>query len=330
MRKQVFVVGKRRWILAAVMLLSCLLLSESRAFVVPLSVSAEEMEQASITDVTAYLIKEGSNHANLLFMNCANTEEEPFVSLLLEKYALFSANLFVSAPTGTTNSLTGMKNQLPGSDTGAILNIPLDVRRPEKALIGVNHISTFTPDKLGEDTFNAMIAHLRNLYNDYLKNGNTSPLEQFYQEGEENPVFYLTYTPDVFLDKFGISIMSDYTGTVTDISKFFQFGISYNEERFVSGNIDIVYGVMLVDSAPVDGKSGIDMTGVIYPDSFYQWLFVYDWASDNTLKFSYWFAKKDEGNHSSSGCNIGVVGLFALTLAPMAGILGKLKGKIIN
>jgi hypothetical protein len=294
------------------MLAFCLLLRGDHAFAdYP---SAEDMERASIPVVTDDLIKEGYNQAGLIFANCANTEEEPFVTALLETYGLLSANLFVTAPKGTTNFLTGQENQLPGNDTGATFNVPLDVSRPQRAAIGVNQFLAFTPDNVGDNVFNAMVTHLKNLYDEYSKNGNTNTLEQFYQEGEENPVFYLTYTPDVFLAKFGISIMSDYTGTVTDVSKLFQFGIIYSEERFASGNIDIVYGIMLVDSASEDGNSWIDATGVIYPDTFYPWLFIYDGARDKTIKFSFWLAKEAEEDASKSGgggCEMGI-GPFAV------------------
>jgi hypothetical protein len=44
---------------------------------------------------------------------------------------------------------------------------------------------------------------------------------------------------------------------------------------------------------------------VIYPDTFYPWLLIYDGASDNTLKFSYWLVKKENASKSGGGCSTG-------------------------
>jgi hypothetical protein len=65
---------------------------------------------------------------------------------------------------------------------------------------------------------------------------------------------------------------------------------------------------MLVDSASEDGNRWVDATGVIYPDTFYPWLFIYDGEKDNTIKFSFWLAKEAEEDtgKSGGGCEMGI------------------------
>jgi uncharacterized GH25 family protein len=252
-------------------------------------VSKGESDEGDITD---FIITESANKAGIGFPSWVDGKTVDFVR---EKWGYVNASNLVTAPQGSTAFLTGQANQLPGEGTGAVVRIPMDiVRVGSKGVTGIEQMLTLTPDILGKEAFDDMAAFLK-------KERLDSPGKFFPFPGYGT--WYVPYTPKLFFGEFGVAIMAKFSGGGTrDISDVFQVGVLYDESDLAAGKILVMYGAVLVDSAPVGGAYWLDATDVFFPGGNPNKVaLIYDGAADNVIEFSYWLSKAENEPHKDSG-----------------------------
>jgi hypothetical protein len=161
---------------------------------------------------------------------------------------------------------------------------------------------------LGEKTYNDIVA--------FLKEENENSPGKIMDFGEGYGKWYLPYTAREFFDRFGLAVMGEFSDNhVTDVGDDFQLGVLYDEEQFGKGTVLIMYGSMIMDSAPKDGIYWREVTPDGYPVKV---SLLYDGKSDNVIEFSYWLAQKTEDGGGSGGCDAGASSLLALALVVFA------------
>jgi hypothetical protein len=284
--------------------------------VVPLA-EGEEAE----ADLTEFLIAEGANKANLGFPSYGDGD---FSDEAHDKWGAENASGLTTKPLGSTAFLTGQRGQLAGEGTGVTFEIPLD--RPREGVGGMTGFEQslgLTAEILGEKMYNDMVA--------FLKEENENSPGKFMDFGGDYGKWYLPYTAKEFFDHFGLAVMGKFSDDhVTDIGDDFQLGILYDEEQFNGGTVSVMYGSMIMDSGPKDGRYWREITPDGYPVKV---SLLYDGKSDDEINFSYWLAEKgDDGDDDGSGgCNAGLpaaIGMIALLAACFAaGARKRLKNK---
>ncbi|MDR1472075.1 MAG: hypothetical protein LBS75_06085 [Synergistaceae bacterium] len=229
----------------------------------------------------------------------------------LYKYAW--ADTFISAPSGNTATVEDEENQIPG--TGAAFEIPLDhTSALFKAIISTGHEITLTPDTLGKSTFDALTDFLRSKY--------AEDRDEFLSE-DGVTYYYVPYSPDELLERFGILIMCRPSGgeEVLDATENFQLGVLYDEEMFEDGELVIEIGTTFVDSDPAGGSYWQDITGdlnSISPTPMEMKMsIIRDGVKDDVIEFSYWLAKKPE-NSDGGGGGTGALALSGIGLVLLA------------
>jgi hypothetical protein len=258
-------------------------------------------------DLTDFLIGEGDNRAGLGFVSWVGG---PYVDLIRERWGYVNASNLVTVPRGSTSFLTGQPGQLPGDETGTSVHIPMDVIRSDlKGITGTEQMVALTPDILGKADYDAMVA--------FLKEERSNSPEKFFDFSGYG-TWYVPYTPKLFFDNFGVAVMGRFSdGSVLDISDYYQIGVLYDEESFDAGSIGILYGTVVVDSAPVSGSYWLDATDFFFPEgSPNKFALIYDGKADNQIAFSYWLAKKSEpgSGGGGGGCDAGALGGAAVLL----------------
>ncbi|MDR2523803.1 MAG: extracellular solute-binding protein [Synergistaceae bacterium] len=245
-------------------------------------------------DLTDFIIKKGANLAGIGFPTWVKGD---FLDMVRDEWGLVNASNLVTAPNGSTGFLTGQRGQLSGAETGAAISIPLDVTRSGlKGMTGTEQALTLTADILGQGTYDRMAA--------FLKEERTNSPEKFFDFSGYG-TWYVPYTPKLFFDGFGIVLLGKFSdGAVLNVGDNFQLGILYDEAQFDAGSIVILYGTMLVDSAPVDGAYWQDVTDIVSPENPNKMALVYDGADDGAIDFSYWLAAR--GENSGGGCSTGM------------------------
>jgi hypothetical protein len=256
-------------------------------------------------DITEFIIKDGANLADVGFPTWVYGDD---LDGARDGWGLVNASNLVTAPNGSTSYLSGGERQLPGGATGASINIPLDISRVGvRGMTGTEQLVELTADVLGADTYDEMAA--------FLKDECASSPDKFF-EFPGYGAWYVPPTPKIFFDRFGVSIMGKFSnGTAREVGEAFQLGVLYNEEQIGAGSITILYGTMLVDSAPVDGAYWSDVTEDVAPDGNPNRIsLIYDGASDDKINFSYWLARKSDGGGGGCSAGAGLWGIFGLMI----------------
>jgi hypothetical protein len=276
---------------------------------------------AAEVDVTSDLIAAGQNEAEIAFPIDDGTEYVTAINYLGFTWANYLAP---SPAQGATNFVTGMPKQLPGN-SGFSVEIPL-VSGTYKGLTGMECSITLTPTMVGQRTFDEMVAFL-------VEKHETQPSSATEEGGfaededEEGNEYYVFYSAKELFNKYGIFITGLFSdGTDADVSEYFQCGTLYDENRFEEGKIDISFGPILADSAPINDEYAIDLTEMF--QSPIKLAIVYDGIADDTLNFSFWLAgeRRDYGD-SGGGCNAGADMFGLVGLVGVGTFLLRKRGK---
>ena len=233
-------------------------------------------------------------------------------SFLLSTFGIVWANDLMTQPAGTSSFVEGMGGQLDGGETGAAFRLPMDITGASvKGAIGTEQEVELTAEILGQNTFDDMVA--------FLKNARANEAERFMQD-EAGRSFYCPFAAGDFFGEFGISVMARFANsTVRDVSDSFMLGVVYDESLFAGGRICIVYGTLYIDSASDNGSYVTDLTPYFDPSGFSKVPLLHDGAADGTIEMTYWLASEESYSGGSSGCSAGVpISAPAFALAGLA------------
>jgi hypothetical protein len=281
-----------------------------------------EMSAPSSANATDLLARPGDRETNMEFVGAGT------MAPLRDNLFMLGALDLASEPAGAIRGVRGKSGQV--GDLGAAFFIPMDVTGAKnadgvsfKGATGTEQRVNFSKDLLGEETFDKMAAFLREVR---AQKGDNPQYENT-ERGE----FYVAPTPKEFLERFGMTVMGSFSGgEAVDVSDILQLGIELAEADFEAGNIYGLLGGMFVDSEPVDGVAGYDVTEMfVGPEAHYRFVIICDGVYDNDLDFAYWVVRDQrdpKSGQGGGGCDAGF-GAAALGLAAGAAASRKKRGR---
>ncbi len=241
-----------------------------------------EFEEIGVTDL---LVTQANNRAGVEFG--AVVDGVPEVEAFMGANNMIMAHHAVSAPNGSTAPYTVGPNQLSG-DSGFSFDIPVPLAGGKSALVGVEAMYVFTPDNLGQTTFDRMVERVKAL-----------------PTVSSGGMTFVIPDPGSLLPDLGLGIYAKYPdGAVREITALVQYGLEISQ--IGAGIITMVYGGMTSDHDASASQLSLPFSLAGGAGSV-----LYDGKQDGTLTGTWYIARRSNGG-GGSGCDSGFGALALL------------------